>query len=433
MKVSFIVPSWHYYADPLKHQPYWELYYATHIKEAGHDVSVVDLRVSKAETFEEMALGIGKSDFYFYWIFKTGDAIEIYSVANHLKNRFPESIHAAGGTHVDKTQDDASNMMDAIVIGPGEKSFIKIIQDVQQNTLSKVYVSDYSKITFAQALIPDRSLLPYDKIVNNKLFTGYLDIPATMTYFSRGCVYKCGYCTYNVPNSMQVRTPEKIKEEISYLKHNYSIKGILVKDEVALHPNKQICNETLAAIESSDIVWRGQTTTMAGLDQLKHAADSGCLELAIGVETADEKVMKIIDKQWQDRDQIISFAKNAKKVGISIKVCLILGLPGEPKDIVEKTKKLLEEIEPNFASVSGFLPVPGSPIANNYKDYGIKKIDLNWHRYSHLLFRFSEDEEVGLPFEYDTSKESINNFNNQEIAENIMNLQSWLRERGKVY
>ena len=33
-KVGFIVPTWHYWTDPFKHQPYWELYYATVIRQA---------------------------------------------------------------------------------------------------------------------------------------------------------------------------------------------------------------------------------------------------------------------------------------------------------------------------------------------------------------------------------------------------------------
>ena len=123
IRVSVVVPSWHYYADPIKHQPYWELYYATHLKKAGFNVDVIDLRISASDSFEDMTKSIQEADFYFYWIFKTGDALEIYSIVKILKNRFPKSIHAAGGTHVDKTPDDAKKHLDAIVIGPGENLY----------------------------------------------------------------------------------------------------------------------------------------------------------------------------------------------------------------------------------------------------------------------------------------------------------------------
>ena len=51
--ISFIVPSWHYYADPLKHQPYWELYYATQLKNNGFIVDITDLRLTKKNSLKE--------------------------------------------------------------------------------------------------------------------------------------------------------------------------------------------------------------------------------------------------------------------------------------------------------------------------------------------------------------------------------------------
>ena len=89
------------------------------------------------------------------------------------------------GGHVDKTYDDAKKHLDAIVIGPGEKSFVKIIYDHLNNNLSEVYASKYSEVPFSETLIPNRDFLPKEQIVNNKLFTGYSDVPATLTYFSR--------------------------------------------------------------------------------------------------------------------------------------------------------------------------------------------------------------------------------------------------------
>ena len=51
-KVTFIVPSWHYYLDPFKHQPYWELYYATHVRDQGFDVDIFDMRTDQKDSFQ---------------------------------------------------------------------------------------------------------------------------------------------------------------------------------------------------------------------------------------------------------------------------------------------------------------------------------------------------------------------------------------------
>ena len=104
MKIKFIIPSWHYYADPLKHQPFWELYYATQLREQGFDVSISDMRKTVQKDIISLANEIEESDFYFYWIFKSGDAAEIYSIAKFLKKKFPNSTHAAGGTRVGREE-----------------------------------------------------------------------------------------------------------------------------------------------------------------------------------------------------------------------------------------------------------------------------------------------------------------------------------------
>jgi radical SAM superfamily enzyme YgiQ (UPF0313 family) len=433
MKINFIVPSWHYYSDPFKHQPFWEIYYATNLKKQGYDVSVYDMRDSENSDFETLVKKIPESDFYFYWIFKSGDAAEIYSIAKLLKKKFPNSTHAAGGTHVDMCQSESQKFFDAIVVGAGENNFKNIIEDKKIDKLKKVYSQDYKLQPFSNTPFPDRSLLPHDKVVNDKLFSQYGDIKATLTYFSRGCIFKCAYCTYNVPRLLQVKSPQLIIDEINYLKNEYSIKGILVKDEIAISPNKKVSEETMSAIEKTDIIWRGQTISIATLDQLKRAKDSGCVELAVGVETVDNNVMKIIDKTWQNEKIIREFIDNSRKVGIKVKICLILGLPGEPSDIVDKTIKFLDDSNPDFASVSGFLPVPGSPIQRNYKNYDIKKIDTDWNKYGHLLNRFSNEEDVGLPFEYHENTRWGKSFSRKEITENINKVQNWLRDRNMIY
>ena len=129
-------------------------------------------------------------------------------------------------------QDEASLYFDSIVVGPGEKSFVNIIRDHENGLLKKVYASDYKEIPFKDTIYPDRSFLEYDKIVNNKLFDQYGDYKGTLVYFSRGCIFKCAYCTYNVPRLLQTKSPQLIKDEIKYLKKNYNIEALLLKDEV---------------------------------------------------------------------------------------------------------------------------------------------------------------------------------------------------------
>ena len=64
---------------------------------------------------------------------------------------------------------------------------------------------------------------------------------------------------------------------------------------------------------------------------------------------------------------------------------------------------------------------------------GIKFIDKDWNKYGHLLYRFSDEEDVGLPFEYEKETPFGKSFTQQEIKENMTTIQQWLDNRGMVY
>lgn len=434
--VAVVIPSWHYWSNPFKLQPLWELYYATVIREKVPNgvVDVIDLRRQSREyDFEQVVNDIPEYDFYVFWIMKSGDANEVESIAQMLKRKFPKSRTIAGGTHVDMCLGRTLEKFDFAITGPGESALVEAITSSVQNLVGTHVKGDYAADRFDTSPFPDREFLPTSSVVNRDLFAEYGGIPATSMYMSRGCVYSCAFCIYNVPNELQVRSPEMLRREIRYLKSNYAIEGINLRDEVAIHPSPKISEQCLSVLREEELIWRGQTTTLAKRSQLELAKESGCVELSVGVETVDESVMAIINKKWQKEDGIRRFFDDAKDLGIRIKVCLILGLPGEPPDIVEKTIRFLEDVDPDYASVSGFDPVPGSPIARFPEKYGIEWIDDDLSKHAHLLFRFSDEEEVGLPFRYAKNGPWGKTFSREEISDNIRTVQHWLQERGKVY
>ena len=433
LNISFIIPSWHYFDDPFKLQPYWELYYATILREQlanKANIDLIDLRgkAKNMQDFSKHLENIDERNYYLYWVMKTGDAKEVYSIVKYLKSKFPKSKHIAGGTHIDMLPNECAEKFDTILVGPAEKNFKEAIINNH-----KKLVGNYSEETFENTPFPDRSLLPMNSLFSKEMFKQYGDYNATMVYFSRGCFYKCAYCVYNVPNKLQSKSAQMITKEIEYLKKNFKTEAILLKDEIALNPNKKIFHPQMDAIGNSNILWRGQTTSVGSKDQLKIAKQTGCLELSVGIETVDNDVMKIINKTWQSDKIIANFINNAKEVGIKVKICLIFGLPGEPKNIVEKTIRFIETHKPDYVSLSGFCPMPGSPIFNDPDKYGIEFIDKDWDKHAHLLFRFSDQEEVGLPFRYKKESHMGNQFSRDQIANNIKQVQRWLSTQSMTY
>jgi anaerobic magnesium-protoporphyrin IX monomethyl ester cyclase len=446
LSVGVVIPSWHYFSNPFKLQPLWELYFATLIdsrfSESKAKASVFDLRVSRDTVngfnLENVAGHIPEQDVYFYWIMKSADSKEIKLVVNQLRKAYPNSRHIAGATHVDNFPEECAEFYDAIILGPGDESLIDAINDIKKGHLKNIYTDEWKQRKYSSYPFARRHYLPNNAIVNTELFGEYGRLLGTSAMMQRGCCFKCAFCVYNVPGYIQPKSNQMVEEEIEYLKREYKIQGLNLRDEIAIPLTPKVAAGFLNAIGRTNLKWRGQTKVgaskgkMVTREVLKLAAESGCVELAIGVESASQQVMDVIDKR-QDISQVRDFISYCKEFKIKIKMCLILGLPGEPTDIVEQTIKFIEKTKPDFVAVSGFCPVPGSDIYNNQKYYGIKSVVQEWDKHAHLVYRFGDDEDFGLPFEYEDTNKWGKTFSRGEIIQNIVGVQNYLRERKMIY
>ncbi len=434
MFVGIIIPTWHYFDNPFKLQPLNELYLATVLDSRFNGrakISVIDLRELRREQnwlhVDKGAHFIPEQDIYLYWIAKSADYPEILSVVRQLRHTYPKAKHIAGGTHVDVFPEECGRHFDAMVLGPGEESFAMAIESP-----AGVYQSDWASVNYNAYPFARRHYLPEAAIVNNEHFEKYGGVRGTSAIFSRGCNFRCAYCIYNVPNTIQRRSPEKIEEEINYLKDGYQIKGVNLRDEICIPRSPQAAVPYLEAIGRCGIIWRGQTRVGASKEILAMASETGCVELAIGVESASQRVLDIVRKK-QTLHQVRNTIYLCKRFGIKVKMCLILGLPGEPPNIVDITRKLIEETQPDYVSISGFCPVPGCEIFNNRDYYGIKHIDEDWSQHAHLLYRFQDEEHFGVPFEYERANRWGETLTRAKIIDNIKELQHYARERDMSY
>jgi len=441
IQAALIVPTWHYFSNPFKLQPLNELYLATALERdcrGSAELSVVDLRETRRKELgpvsaENVASIIPEKDLYLHWVGKTADFPEVAHVVALLREAYPKARHVAGGMHIEVFPAEGREVFDAVVFGPGETSFAAAIRDLDEGKgLEPEYRSDWKQVNYCDFPFPRRSFLPEDAVVNEVLFEQYGGVRGTSAMFSRGCSFSCGYCVYNLPHHIQMRGAQQIMEEILYLKREYRVEGVNLRDEICVPLAPKTAVPYLEAIGSTSVIWRGQTKVGAPREVLELARQTGCVELALGVESASQQVLDIVNKK-QNLDQVRQCMETCQSLGIRIKMCLIMGLPGEPHDILERTIALIEETRPDFVNVSGFCPAPGSPIFREREKYGIKWIDENWSRHAHLMFRFSDEEHFGLPFEYHEETPWGKSLSNARIAENIRTIQTYLRNKGMAY
>ena len=151
IKISFITPSWKHFENPFVHQPFWELYYATLLQESekhNYKIKVIDFRGEDEFSLDKIINRITFNDIFCYWIFKSMDSLELYYIMKKLKNKYPQSIHVAGGTHVEMVKEEASKIFDSIILGPGDNSFNNIVLDYKNKSMKKIYSEKWHDVDY---------------------------------------------------------------------------------------------------------------------------------------------------------------------------------------------------------------------------------------------------------------------------------------------
>jgi radical SAM superfamily enzyme YgiQ (UPF0313 family) len=188
------------------------------------------------------------------------------------------------------------------------------------------------------------------------------------------CPYRCGFCAKQEfgKSPLRFRTAQNVLGECAILKGRGFGAVAIYDDDVLL--DKQRDREIFWGLKELGMPYRCMTrTNLADQADLKMLKDTGCAEVCIGVETADNEIKKVIRK-GTTIEQDTLFMQRAKEIGLRVKTYLMIGLPGESRESVRKTQKWLDEVKPDNYDVSVFTPYPGSEIYRNKNNY-----DIEWN------------------------------------------------------
>jgi len=241
----------------------------------------------------------------------------------------------------------------------------------------KPFITNLDELPF-----PAYHLLPMKKYCYNILEKR----PFTTILTSRGCPYNCIYCPYPLGygNFWRGRSVENVLEEMRLLKEKFKIKSLLFRDQVPTFDMKRAEKIFDGMIkEKFDFEWRCETRIdKISKTLMEKMKKSGCVGLHFGVESGDPVILKKIGKPGDVSLSLIKKRfKEAREIGLSTVAYFLIGLPGETKDSIEKTFKLVEELEADYNWFTVPVPYPGTKL------YEIAKrenwiLTEDWSRYS---------------------------------------------------
>ena len=156
----------------------------------------------------------------------------------------------------------------------------------------------------------------------------------------RGCPFACTFCA-TAPfwrRQFRVKPAEKIVDEIRFLheEHGYD-SFMLVHDLLTVSPKfmAQFCDAMLEA--KLPVEWMANSRTdirLKGLLPKMKAA--GCWKLFFGIESASERIQKVVDKHLDPKSAETTVAELAQH-GISCTCSFVLGQPDERADEISES------------------------------------------------------------------------------------------------
>lgn len=323
-----------------------------------------------------------------------GRALETAQV---VKETLPGSIVVMGGYHPTfnfiETLEDEN--VDIVIRGEGEYIMLNLVQALEnQSSLHDVkgivFEDKNSKeivVNPEAPLIQDLDELPFPAL-NLLPMKKYrlLDMDTHMTTMitTRGCPMQCSFCSSAAMHGKKIRerSVENIVDEIEYLKTNYDIDTIAFMDDTFTLKKRKvmaICDEILK--RNIEIMW-GCTSRVDTLDEklLKKMKEAGCITIFIGVESADQQQLDNMCK-----NTTIAKIENAFKIAHKLKIRTIasvaLGMPGDTKEIMNKTVKFVHKLKPNYAIYSLATPYPGTRFYKEAFEKNLIKIK-DWSKYT---------------------------------------------------
>ena len=182
---------------------------------------------------------------------------------------------------------------------------------------------------------------------------------------SRGCPYSCYFCASRVlwRGSWRGQGGARVVKEMLHLRERYNIGFFNFRDENFTVSKKRVL-DICAELKRSglDAAWKA-TARLDNIDEemLCAMSGAGCVNLAIGIESGSEKVLKLINKEIS-KDRIESVFALVKKCGIRPDAFFILGNTGETRETLRETEELIYKIRPYNTHMCYALPLPGTAL-----------------------------------------------------------------------
>ncbi|HBU68884.1 MAG TPA: hypothetical protein DEE98_00695 [Elusimicrobia bacterium] len=373
---------------------------------SGYEPVIIDTELNSkwAQTDLSDALCVCISTFTGPWL-KT--AIQ---AAGMVRKNYPGLKILWGGPHAIALPEVTAkhHLVDCACYTEGENVIVPLLDSVYNGTpfseVKGVIFRDERGVIVktdlpAEVEMDSLELPPY-QLLDLKLYS----IKEGRVYYqtSRGCVFKCRFCSYEAGKKWRSKTPEKVIEDFKKIISMFNPEEFQIFDGnffVDLSRVRKILEKKLEL--GLKFKWSAycRFDTFSRLDEsmLSLLRSSGCCELKFGGESGSPKILKYVQKETKP-EQIIYGVGKCFEYGITPTLSFMTGFPEEGDAELGETLALINKLRREYPklAINGLFMLqhlPNTPLTDEILEkYGIEhpKTMEEWVDY-HLIWTKKSD------------------------------------------
>jgi anaerobic magnesium-protoporphyrin IX monomethyl ester cyclase len=292
---------------------------------------------------------------------------EVVSIFNLIKSKSNTPV-CLGGPYVTTIEEDVfiKTPAEYAVYGEGEITFTELISHLKgekniQEIDGLMYKDGSGNIVrnrpraYIQNIdslpLPAYELFPMDRYPLHRMVT------------TRGCPYACAFCNASSiwENKCRMRSPAEVVSEIEFLIAKYGKKIFIFGDNTFNVDKSRVEAFCDLLIEKKiKILWavnaRADHITLPLALKMKEA---GCYNVAIGVESANNEVLRRISKKTSI-EKVTEGIKIFKQAGIEVLGQFVIGSPYDTKETVMESINYAKNSPMDFVNFYTILPFKGT-------------------------------------------------------------------------
>lgn len=370
--------------------PIWLAFATGVLEQAGHDVTLTDAPARGLTDKDILKMGKSMQPGLIIMDTSTPSIRNDIHIAGALKEALPNALIVFVGTHVSALPEEtllASEAVDAVARREYDYTVRELagVLEKDPNRGTEVFAGiDGLSWRKDGAVIhnPDRPFienldeLPWVSRVYAKhlhisdYFNPNAPYPMVTLITSRGCPFLCRFCVY--PQTMtgrnyRLRSIEDVIEEISFVQKTFpKVKSIFFEDDTLTVNKKRLLAFSEALIKSDiHIPFVANSRIDLDLETMEVMKTAGFRQLCVGFESGNQEILNEIRKGTKI-ERMETFMANARKTGILIHGCFMVGFLGETHKTVRQTVELALKLNPDTVQ---FYPVMVYPGTEAYLDY----------------------------------------------------------------